>query len=219
MRITYEVSPGHKVQIKGSEMVKGWHEVSGKVWKVEIPNEWIGEFNPFADEIRGDWFDPRGRKHHTGAIYLNGDRLTEAKTLEEVFSRETPRWATRLTEGYLLKVAWIAAGGTRTTADGLTPDGGPRFAESEEEGKCLGWIEDGDGAMAEIDFGAGSTHLEARVTSQTMGGEIEVWLGSLQGRLLTKLAVSNTGGWSTWETVQAKIRRISEKQKVYFLFH
>jgi hypothetical protein len=199
-------------------MVKGWREVGGGVWKVEIPNERFGAFNPFADEIRGDWFDPRGRKHHTGAIYLNGDWLTEAKTLEEVFARETPRWVTRLTEGYLMNVAWIAAGGPRTTADGLVPEGGPRFADSEEEGKCLGWIEDGDGAMTEIDFGTGSTQLEARVASQTMGGEIEVRLGSRQGRLLTTLAVSNTGGWSTWETVRANIRRISGKQKVYLLF-
>ena len=35
--------------------------------------------------IHGDWFDPRGRQHHTGAVYLNGEWLVEAAKLEEVF--------------------------------------------------------------------------------------------------------------------------------------
>ena len=39
-----------------------------------------GDFNPYNDLIRGDWFDRKGRDHHTGAVYLNGDWLTEART-------------------------------------------------------------------------------------------------------------------------------------------
>jgi alpha-N-arabinofuranosidase len=44
----------------------------------------FGAFNPFADEIHGDWFDAKGRRHHTAAVYLDGDWLVEAARLEDV---------------------------------------------------------------------------------------------------------------------------------------
>ena len=43
-----------------------------------LPNSFFGKFNPYSDLIHGDWFDPKGREHHTGAVYLNGEWLTEA---------------------------------------------------------------------------------------------------------------------------------------------
>ena len=41
--------------IKGSEPVTGWERVSGDVWTVAVPNALFGSFNPFAEEIDGDW--------------------------------------------------------------------------------------------------------------------------------------------------------------------
>ena len=83
-RIVYQAAPGEKVEIKGSEVVKDWVKVQEDVWKVTVPNSFFGDFNPFSDLIHGDWFEPKGRPHHTGAVYLNGDWLTEAVTLDEV---------------------------------------------------------------------------------------------------------------------------------------
>jgi len=83
-RIVYQAAPGAKVTIKGSELVKGWEKVEHDTWKVVLPNTFFGDFNPYADQIRGDWFNPKDRKHHTGAVYLNGHWLVEAATLEEV---------------------------------------------------------------------------------------------------------------------------------------
>ena len=83
-RIVYQAAPGEKVEIKGSEVVKNWVKVQDDVWKVTLPNSFFGGFNPYSDLIRGDWFDPKGREHHTGAVYLNGDWLTEAAKLDEV---------------------------------------------------------------------------------------------------------------------------------------
>ena len=59
-----------------------------------MPNSFFGSFNPYADEIRGDWFKPKDRKHHTGAVYLKGHWLTEAAKVEEVIAptTENPRW-------------------------------------------------------------------------------------------------------------------------------
>jgi hypothetical protein len=83
-RLVYQAAPGETVEIKGSEVVKHWEKVQGDTWKVAIPNTLFGKFNPYSDLIRGDWFNARGREHHTGAVYLNGDWLVEAATLDEV---------------------------------------------------------------------------------------------------------------------------------------
>jgi alpha-N-arabinofuranosidase len=93
-RITYQAAPGTKVVIKGSEVVKGWEKVEHDTWKVVLPNSMFGDFNPYADEIRGDWFQPKGRKHHTGAVYLKGHWLVEAASIDEVMkpAGEQPLW-------------------------------------------------------------------------------------------------------------------------------
>ena len=93
-RIVYQAAPGAKVEIKGSEIVKNWVKVEGDVWKAILPNTFFGRFNPYSDLIHGDWFNPRGRQHHTGAVYLNGEWLTEAAKLDDVLKpvSATPLW-------------------------------------------------------------------------------------------------------------------------------
>ncbi len=93
-RIVYQAAPGEKVEIKGSEVIKEWAKGLDDVWKVTLPNSLFDGFNPYSDRIHGDWFDPLGREHHTGAVYLNGDWLNEAATEEDVVrpSGTTPLW-------------------------------------------------------------------------------------------------------------------------------
>lgn len=95
-RIVYRAAPGERVEIKGSEVVTNWTEVQPGVWKAAIPNALFRGFNPFADRIRGDWFNPKGREHHTGAVYLNGEWLAEAARMEDVLAAPaasvTPLW-------------------------------------------------------------------------------------------------------------------------------
>jgi alpha-N-arabinofuranosidase len=83
-RIIYQAASGEKVEIKGSEVAKNWVKVGNDTWKVTLPNTFFGSFNPYSDLIHGDWFNPKGRNHHTGAVYLNGDWLAEAATLDAV---------------------------------------------------------------------------------------------------------------------------------------
>lgn len=85
-RISYDAARGENVAIKGSEIIKNWIKVGKDTWKVIIPNSFFGKFNPYNDLIHGDWFNSKGRNHHTGAVYLNGDWLTEAATLDEVLA-------------------------------------------------------------------------------------------------------------------------------------
>ena len=93
-RIVYHVAPGEKVVIKGSEVIKGWRKVQNDTWKVAILNSFFGDFNPYSDLIHGDWFNPKGRAHHTGSVYLNGHWLTEAANLNDVLKPigNTPLW-------------------------------------------------------------------------------------------------------------------------------
>jgi alpha-N-arabinofuranosidase len=99
-RIVYEAAPGEKVEIKGSEIIKGWKKLDNDTWEVKIPNTFFGKFNPYSELIHGDWFSPtpKDRKYHRGAVYLNGDWLMEAAKKEEVMApadKKNPLfWAT-----------------------------------------------------------------------------------------------------------------------------
>lgn len=86
-RITYQAAEGEKVVIKGSERVQEWERVEGTVWKVIIPNALFGDYNPYLEEIYGDWvvYNP-GR--HLGDVYLNGMSFYEATALEELHNPE-----------------------------------------------------------------------------------------------------------------------------------
>jgi Right handed beta helix region/Protein of unknown function (DUF1565) len=86
-RITYTAAPGEHVVIKGSEPVTGWDQLSGDVWTVAVPNALFGAFNPFAEEVDGDWIvyaDESTRKKHLGDVYLNGTSCYEVSTVDEV---------------------------------------------------------------------------------------------------------------------------------------
>jgi len=86
-RITYEAAPGEHVVIKGSERVTGWEPVGGTVWKATVPNSVFGSYNPFAEEIDGDWIVyPRADspKKHLGDVYLNGLSFYEVPSLSGV---------------------------------------------------------------------------------------------------------------------------------------
>ena len=83
-RIVYQAAAGEKVVIKGSEAIRDWKQFMPGVWKATIPNSLFGGYNPYKDLILGDWFNDKGRPHHTGEVYLNGKSLFETHLLERV---------------------------------------------------------------------------------------------------------------------------------------
>jgi len=90
-RIVYQAAPGEAAVIKGSEVIRDWRQWAPGVWKATVPNSLFGKYNPYEDVIVGDWFDSRGRPHHTGEVYLNGKSLYESHLLERVLDpRPTP---------------------------------------------------------------------------------------------------------------------------------
>jgi len=86
-RIVYRAAKGEEVWIKGSEVIREWVPVEKpEVWKVVIPNSFFGNYNPYQDTILGDWFNPMGRRHHTGEVYLNGKSMYETDSLSKVYN-------------------------------------------------------------------------------------------------------------------------------------
>ena len=214
-RITYQAAPGEKVIVKGSEVVKGWQHTDHNVWRVQLPNTLFGAFNPFFDSIRGDWFNGRGRLHHTGAVYFNGTWLTEAASLDEVLMPPgtRPAWLSNPSPEYIINVAWLAAGDTshlpiRIPAAEFSSQHGIQTAACSEGGECIGWIEHGDWTRyAAVDFGAGADRFVFRAAAPGQGGLIEVRLDGPEGQLLGVCRVRNTGDWQTWATFSTQLEQ------------
>ena len=108
-RIVYQAATGEDVEIRGSELVRNWLEESEGIWKVEVPNSIFADFNPFGDEVNGDWFGPLGRKHHTGCVYIEGEWLFEAESKKDL---QNPKW----------KKSWFAEVGDKVTTIWATFD-------------------------------------------------------------------------------------------------
>jgi hypothetical protein len=225
-RIIYQAAKGEKVEIKGSEVIKNWVKVQDDVWKVTLPNSFFGSFNPYSDLIHGDWFDPKGRQHHTGAVYLNGDWLIEAAKLEEVLlpAGTRPAWLTQGGDQYLLNVAWLRPGkGTgsagRIPATRYAAKNGTRNAPCSEGGECIGFIENGHWVRYEqVDFGSGTDQMEIRAASASGGGIIEFRLDGPDGELLGTCLVPNTGDWQDWASFQARIKPVSGTKTLCLVF-
>lgn len=225
-RIVYQAAAGETVAIKGSEVVTNWVRVSGAVWKTTLPNSFFGAFNPYLDLIRGDWFTPKGREHHTGAVYLNGDWLIEAAKLQEVLNATTnpPVGLAPGEQSYLLNVAWIRPGDSpgeaeRVTAARFAAQQGIQTAACSEGGECIGWIEAGDWVRYErVDFGERTDQLEIRAASATEGGNIELRLDKPDGELLGTCLVTNTGDWQAWSSFNTQIKPVAGIKNLCLVF-
>ena len=221
-RIVYRAAPGEQVVIKGSEIVTGWKHAEHDTWQVRLPNTFFGDFNPFADLIHGDWFWPKGREHHTGAVYLHGHWLTEAARKDDVLK---PIGPVLLNPGeYLLNVAWIRPGAgdesaMKTPAASFAAHEGIQTADCSEGGQCIGWVDHGDWVRYEgVNLGDGIEQLEIRAASATHGGTIEVRLDSPDGELLGTCSVPHTGGWQSWSSFNTPIKSTAGVRTLCLVF-
>jgi alpha-N-arabinofuranosidase len=57
-RIVYEAAPGENVEIRGSDVIKGWKKMDGggaNAWEVTVNNSRFGTVNPYAEFVWGDY--------------------------------------------------------------------------------------------------------------------------------------------------------------------
>ncbi|MGF7398170.1 right-handed parallel beta-helix repeat-containing protein [Thermoanaerobacterium thermosaccharolyticum] len=100
-RITYKAAEGEKVVIKGSERIQSWHHVEGNVWKCQLPNSVFGEFNPYKEEVFGDWLLTVEEKKHLGDVYLNGMSFYEVTSYEQLID---PQVRTEIIDHWTQKI-------------------------------------------------------------------------------------------------------------------
>jgi hypothetical protein len=225
-RIVYRAASGEKAILKGSESVQGWKKVQNDTWKVTVPNRLFGDFNPYQDLIHGDWFNPMGRQHHTGAVYLNDHWLMEAAQLEDAL-KPVGEAASSYVPGSrqtLLNVAWLRPGedsqdAGRIPAAGYVAQQGVQKAPCEEGGECIGWLEHGDWVRYEqVDFGRSTGRMVIRAASATKGGIVEIRLDNAEGELLGLCPVPHTGGWQSWRSFTAEIKPTGGVKTLCLLF-
>lgn len=83
-RIIYQAADGEKVIIKGSEHIQNWQHVKDNIWNVVIPNTFFGDYNPYNEEIFGDWIVTIDEKKHLGDVYLNGMSIYEVSSYDQL---------------------------------------------------------------------------------------------------------------------------------------
>ena len=220
VRIVYQAAPGEKVEIKGSEIVKGWEKVGNDTWKVALPNTFFGDFNPFKTLIVGDWFNPLGREHHLGAVYWNGHWLIEAEKLDDVLAPYGEVNPLNQSNAFLLNIAWLQAGrASRVAASGYTTKNETGNAPCSEGDDCVGWITRNSWLCYEkFNFGRETKRITFRSASASAGGVIEMRLNDPKGEIIGSCVVPNTGGWQNWNSFSADIKPTAGVQKLYLTF-
>jgi hypothetical protein len=69
-----------------------------------------------------------------------------------------------------------------------------------------------------VDFRAGATSFEARVASDTTGGDLELRLDGLDGKLLGTCSVESTGGAQKWVTKSCTVSGADGVHDLFFKF-
>ena len=88
-RIRYCAAEGCRPVVTGAEPLTGWTLWQKDVWRATADNAVFGGYNPYADEIYGDWFDGLGQVHHTGEVFAAGQALDEAASLEALLEQRS----------------------------------------------------------------------------------------------------------------------------------
>ncbi|HUA39326.1 MAG TPA: carbohydrate-binding protein [Candidatus Sulfopaludibacter sp.] len=87
-------------------------------------------------------------------------------------------------------------------------------------GYDVGYADDSYYAVCQnMDFATGITNITARVASASSGGTLEFRLDSPTGPLISSVAITNTGGWQTWQTVTAPVSGANGRHNLYLVFH
>lgn len=218
--VTFQAAPGEAVTISGAEPTAGWARINATdTWALTLPSyAYFGNFNPYTDRIRGDWFSPGKLVHHTGAVFLADSWLDEAASLSIVL-RPIARYASAqwfaTVDGddgtgtqYLMNLLWIAPRG----APAITSAGVPSLRYGTQPynstaGPCTAFILNGDALRFDnVDFGSGVTSLDLSAAAAAgAGATIEVRVGNRWGALLGSGSVAPTGDWETWSNFSVPI--------------
>lgn len=224
--ITYQAASGERVVITGSEAVKGWEIAKNGTWKLTLPNSFFGAINPFDEQIYGSWYHGQGKPNHTGSVYLNGNRIRETFSLDDVLKPTGNQlyWYAEVDGNggpVLMNFEWIRpVGGQQMTSMNASVEGGDQaICISITDRWPFGYLKNGsilhfDG----VDFGSGTDILDFQAATLAKGGTVEMHLDNQSGELLGSSIVTNTGDWETFRVFKMKmLRKLSGKQNICFV--
>ncbi|ACL75596.1 non-reducing end alpha-L-arabinofuranosidase family hydrolase [Ruminiclostridium cellulolyticum] len=104
-------------------------------------------------------------------------------------------------------------------AESWNDQSGIQNVTCDEGTEAVGYTENGDYSVYKsIDFGSGATSFQARVSSATSGGKIEIRLDSATGTLVGTCTVSGTGSWQTFADVNCTVSGVSGKHDLYLKY-
>lgn len=107
-RITYQAAPGDRPTITGSERYTSWHPIGHNVWRLHLPNATFGTCNPYAEPVRGDWFEDGGMQHLRGMVLQDGAQLPQAANLTTLFEHARPAWWAQVGSATTEILGWFA---------------------------------------------------------------------------------------------------------------
>ena len=228
--VVYQAAPGEAVTLTGAEAVPAgaWARAGGDAWSVVLPSyATFGNFNPYMDRIRGDWFGDNGLVHHTGAVFAGEAWLHEASALVDVLTPLAPGapprwfgWADGDAGAYLVNVLYVQPRGGAAVSAGSPSWRYGTKPYNATQGPCAAFIMSGDLLRFDgVDFGAGAAALDLRAAAAAgSGAEVEVRAGDRWGALLGTAAIPATGDWEAWETFTVPITPTSGLQNISLVF-
>ena len=108
---------------------------------------------------------------------------------------------------------------SRIEAEGFSSQSGIQNVTCDEGTEAIGYIENGDYTVyRNLDFENGAAGFQARVSSATEGGSIELRLDSLSGPLVGTCKVDGTGGWQVFGDAKCLVDGVSGKHDLYLKF-
>ena len=81
-RISYISEKPLKAVITGAEVVTDWKKYKGTTYVTRIDNTVFGAYNPYIQEVEGDWYFADNHIH-TGNVYMNDRMMYETGSLGE----------------------------------------------------------------------------------------------------------------------------------------
>ena len=108
---------------------------------------------------------------------------------------------------------------SKLEAESYNEQSGIQNVACDEGTEAVGYTENGDYAVYKnIDFEDGAASFQARVSSATNGGKIEIRLDSATGTLIGTCSVAGTGGWQTFSDVNCTVSGVTGKHDLYLKF-
>jgi len=156
--------------------------------------------------------------YHNGAL-PGGGGFTRSVCVEQFNYNDDGTIPTiDMTEAGAPQIGHLNPYGT-VQAETICWESGVETQPCSEGGMNVCDIENGDYIKVKgVDFCLGAKSFEARVASETSGGNIELRLNSPTGTLVGTCAAPNTGDWQTWVTSFCSVKGADGVHDLYMVF-